>query len=98
VWKRVLKDPPITVRQYNKASLSGYLFVDKTVTYLPDSGRKHKGKNQLTPILSFMVKEFKENVLLLSGQSVSVAKGVKEISAPNVSQSILACGLEHYTI
>ena len=85
VWKRVQKDDTISVRQYNKASPGGYREVAKTATHLPDSGRTKKdGTNQITPISSFIVKSFKDNILLLSGQSVAVAKGVQEISNPKV--------------
>ena len=89
-WAAVRNNSLITqVRQFSKSSPGGYRTVDQTETYLPDSGRKHKGVNQLTPILSFMVKEFKDGILVLSGQSVAVAKGVQEISNPNVSLSII---------
>ena len=88
VWRRVQQDSSITVRQFNKASPGGSREVDKTATHLPNSGVKPKGgESRMDPINSFMVKEFKDNVLLLSGQSVAVAKGVKEISAPNAAEN-----------
>ena len=90
IWKMVQEDSSIIVRQYNKASPGGSREVVKTDTHLPDSGRKDKGMNRLTPILSFMVKDFKENILLLSGQSVSIAKHVKDIAEKHQSIKVEA--------
>ena len=45
-----------------------------------DSGRKQpNGQNQLTPIPSFFVKDFKNNVLVLSGYSKSVSNAMVDI-------------------
>ena len=88
VWARVQEDDSISVRQYNKASPGGFRDVEKTATHLPNSGVKPKGGESLmTPISSFMVKDFKANVLLISGQSVSTAKNVRDNSNPKVSRS-----------
>ena len=86
VWKRVQKDDSISVRQHNKASPGGSREVDKTTTHLPDSGRTNKGVIQMTPISSFMVKDFKDSILLISGISASVAKKVRDNSDPNKAE------------
>ena len=78
VWKRVQEDDSISVRQYNKASSGESREVDKTATHLPDSGRTQNGENSMRPIISFMVKDFKENILLISGKSASTAKNVQK--------------------
>ena len=99
IWARVQNDCSITVRQFNRASPGGYRVVEKTATHLPNSGIKRKGEeSQLSPLLSFMVKDFKDNILLLSGTSISTAKNVQENGYPKVSLSILVCGVGTITL
>ena len=100
-WAAVRNNPLITqVRQLNRASLGGYLLVDKSATHLPNSGIKKDGVNQMTPINSFMVKDFKDGILCLSGQCAITAKRVQENTNQKVSLSILftGCSLYFYTI
>jgi hypothetical protein len=70
--------------------------VDKYITHMEDSGRKRDGSYQMTPITSFFVKDVKENVLLLSGYSVSSSvngsaqtpKSNAKVSPPSYSAKI----------
>jgi hypothetical protein len=82
VWARVQKDSSISVRQYNRASPGGYQSVEETATCLPDSGITKDGVSRPTLITAFMVNDFKDNVLLLSGKSASTAKNVQESTNP----------------
>jgi hypothetical protein len=45
--------------------------VDKFATHLENTGVKSNGIYAMAPVTSFFVKDFKDNVLVLSGYSIS---------------------------
>ncbi len=84
LWVEISRDASITVEQYRRG---GNIAILKEATHLEDSGRKEKGINQQIPVTSFFIKSFSDNVVVLSGYSVSgAANGTKQSKV--VSQSL----------
>ena len=72
-WKRVQNDDTIQVQQYRR---QGNVVVDKFAMHLENTGAKSDGEYQMYPVTSFFVKNIKDNMLVLSGYSVSISKAM----------------------